>query len=117
MAEVKKTRIVLRNGATEAWNTVADTVILLKGEVGIEFDPSAEAAHKVRMKIGDGKSTWTNLEYFGEAEAQRFAKTYQVDIAAGADKLAQSLQQLVLMNLKPVICFRLLRLQKRYLIS
>lgn len=88
MAEVKKTRIVLRNGATEAWNTVADTVILLKGEVGIEFDPSAEAAHKVRMKIGDGKSTWTNLEYFGEAEAQRFAKTYQVDIAAGADKLA-----------------------------
>lgn len=88
MAESKKTRIILRNDSTNAWTAVAESAILYKGEIGIEFDPSAEAAHKVRMKIGDGKTAWGALDYFGESAEQRFAKTYQVDVEAGADKVA-----------------------------
>lgn len=88
MAESKKTRIILRNDSTNAWTAVAERAILYKGEIGIEFDPSADAAHKVRMKIGDGKTAWGALDYFGESAEQRFAKTYQVDVAAGADKVA-----------------------------
>lgn len=88
MAESKKTRIILRNDSTNAWTAVAESAILYKGEIGIEFDPSADAAHKVRMKIGDGKTAWGALDYFGESAEQRFAKTYQVDVEAGADKVA-----------------------------
>ena len=88
MAESKKTRIILRNDSTNAWTAVAESAVLYKGEIGIEFDPSADAAHKVRMKIGDGKTAWGALDYFGESAEQRFAKTYQVDVAAGADKVA-----------------------------
>ena len=62
--------------------------MLLKGEVGIEFDPNLEAGYQARVKIGDGVSTWAKLKYFGEAEAQRFAKVYQVEVANGADKVA-----------------------------
>lgn len=62
--------------------------MLLKGEVGIEFDPNLEAGYQARVKIGDGVSTWAELKYFGEAEAQRFAKVYQVEVANGADKVA-----------------------------
>ena len=62
--------------------------MLLRGEVGIEFDPNLEAGYQARVKIGDGVSTWAELKYFGEAEAQRFAKVYQVEVANGADKVA-----------------------------
>ena len=62
--------------------------MLLKGEVGIEFDPNLEAGYQARVKIGDGVSTWAELKYFGEAKAQRFAKVYQVEVANGADKVA-----------------------------
>ena len=62
--------------------------MLLKGEVGIEFDPNLEAGYQARVKIGDGVSTWAELKYFGEAEAQRFAKVYQVEVVNGADKVA-----------------------------
>ena len=62
--------------------------MLLRGEVGIEFDPNLEAGYQARVKIGDGVSTWAELKYFGEAEAQRFAKVYQVEVVNGADKVA-----------------------------
>ena len=62
--------------------------MLLRGEVGIEFDPNLEAGYQARVKIGDGVSTWAELKYFGEAEAQRFAKVYQAEVANGADKVA-----------------------------
>lgn len=62
--------------------------MLLKGEVGIEFDPNLKAGYQARVKIGDGVSTWAELKYFGEAEAQRFTKVYQVEVANGADKVA-----------------------------
>lgn len=71
------TRIVLRNDTTAAWSEANDPV-LLKGEVGIEFDPSAvteenvKADYKVKMKIGDGVSKWSELPYFGGEEAKYF---------------------------------------------
>lgn len=58
------TRIVLRNDTKLNWEAAQD-VVLLKGELGIEFDPSAESAEKVvHIKIGDGVSMWSELPYF-----------------------------------------------------
>lgn len=81
------TRIILRNDTTNNWTAVKDTVTLLKGEVGIEFDPSASESHRVRMKIGDGVSKWSGLAYFGETTATETA-VYQTEVAAGADHAA-----------------------------
>lgn len=75
------TRIVLRNDSTARWND-NDDVILLKGEVGIEFNPDATTADKkVKMKIGDGVSTWAELPYFGGEEAH----VYEATVAKGGD--------------------------------
>ena len=63
------TRIVIRNDSTTNWLT-NESAVLLKGEVGIEF----LADGKVKMKVGDGVKTWTQLPYFGGEEA----KTFQV---------------------------------------
>lgn len=63
------TRIVIRNDSTTNWLT-NESAVLLKGEVGIEF----LADSKVKMKVGDGIKTWTQLPYFGGEEA----KTFQV---------------------------------------
>ena len=48
MAELR-TRIVLRNDSTANW-LVNESVVLLKGEVGIEFLENGKA----KVKIGDG---------------------------------------------------------------
>ena len=53
------TKIVLRNDSAENWQAIENSAILLKGEVGIEY-----SAAGVKMKIGDGISTWANLPYF-----------------------------------------------------
>lgn len=53
------TRIVIRNDTTANW-LAKGTIILLKGEIGLEFTPTNE----VRMKIGDGVTQWQDLEYF-----------------------------------------------------
>lgn len=72
------TRIVLRNDSKTNWDTaVADAsvdTVLLKGEIGIEFDPTAENkdGYKVKMKVGDGVHTWDQLSYFGGEEAKHF---------------------------------------------
>jgi hypothetical protein len=50
-----KTKIYLRNDVKSNW-TQANPV-LGKGEIGIEIDTN-------KIKIGDGVSTWSNLEYF-----------------------------------------------------
>lgn len=63
------TRIVIRNDSTTNWLT-NESSVLLKGEVGIEF----LADGKVKMKVGDGIKTWSQLPYFGGEEA----KTFQV---------------------------------------
>lgn len=57
------TRIVLRNDITSNYEAVKNDLVLLKGEVGIEFDP--DLAGKVKIKIGDGTTPWSGLSYFG----------------------------------------------------
>lgn len=73
------TRIVLRNDETNAWEQAKDA-ILLKGEIGIEFDPSAVGG-KVKMKVGDGETTWENLSYFGGEDAH----VYEASVVKGGD--------------------------------
>lgn len=58
MAQIIKTHIVLRNDTSANWSANSDQV-LLKGEVGIEFLPNGEK----KFKIGDGVTSWANLEY------------------------------------------------------
>lgn len=67
------TRVVLRNDSAGNWTTADanNDLILLKGEIGIEYD----TAGKVKMKVGDGTTNWSNLKYFGGEES----KVYQVD--------------------------------------
>lgn len=74
MAELK-TRIILRNDTTAGWEAVKadDTYKLLKGEIGIEFVESGSP----KMKIGDGKSTWEALPYFGGTATELFETTLQ----------------------------------------
>lgn len=67
------TRLVLRNDITSNYEAVKDDLVLLKGEVGVEFNP--DLAGKVKMKVGDGTTPWGQLAYFGGEEA----KVYQVD--------------------------------------
>lgn len=74
------TRIVLRNDSTAKWLENKDQV-LLKGELGIEF----EADGGVKIKIGDGTKTWEQLEYFGGASA---AQVFQAESANAAGDLA-----------------------------
>lgn len=47
-------RIVSRNDISSRWEEV--NPILLKGEIGVEIDTN-------KIKIGDGTSHWTALEY------------------------------------------------------
>lgn len=72
MAELK-TRIISRNDSSENWATNS-SVVLLKGEIGIEFT----ADGKIKQKVGDGIKTWAQLDYFGGEEA----KTFQVSSLA-----------------------------------
>lgn len=67
MAELR-TKIVLRNDTSDTWETVKDTAVLLKGEMGVEFQSDG----KIKTKIGDGVKTWAELPYFGGEEAKHF---------------------------------------------
>lgn len=67
MAEIK-TRLVVRNDSSANWESVKDTAVLLKGEMGIEF--LDDGTPKVR--IGDGVTSWGQLPYFGAEEAKTF---------------------------------------------
>lgn len=85
MATSLNTRIILRNDSFNNWEAVKDTVILLKGEMGIEFNPDATTeGKKTRVKIGDGVTTWANLPYFGGEEAH----VYEATVAKGGDHIA-----------------------------
>lgn len=55
-----KTKLYLRNDTTANWTANA-TVVLGKGEVGVEW--TASGAPKI--KIGDGSTAWSALAYFG----------------------------------------------------
>lgn len=61
-----KTRIALRNDSSANWQANSN-VILLKGEIGIEFDESGN----VKMKVGDGTTSWGELNYFGGESSEQ----------------------------------------------
>ena len=84
MSTELKTRIILRNDSTANW-TANETTVLLKGEVGIEFNPNATTTgKKILMKIGDGIAAWKDLPYFGGEEAH----VYEAQVAKGGDHSA-----------------------------
>lgn len=56
--KILNTRIVSRYATTQEWLQNSDFV-LLKGEIGIEFLIN----NQYKLKIGDGVSSWENLEY------------------------------------------------------
>lgn len=69
------TRVLLRSDTTANWNANKSKV-LLKGEVGIEFFPNGE----VKIKIGDGTTTWENLSYFNdEIKLSGDGKSIEID--------------------------------------
>ncbi len=76
------TRIALRNDSVTNWEE-NQLEILLKGEVGIEFDN----AGKVKMKIGDGEHSWSELPYFGGDADVTAAQVFQADIEEGETDL------------------------------
>lgn len=80
------TRIVIRNDSTGNWNAAVtdagDTgVVLLKGEMGIEFIENG----KPKLKIGDGVTKWEALSYFGGEEAKTFQVGALSEIPADAE--------------------------------
>lgn len=68
------TTIILRNDLTANW-LANSSVILNRGEVGIEF----LADGKVKMKIGDGEKTWAQLSYFGGESSKYYEAVPEVD--------------------------------------
>lgn len=54
------TRIILKNDSTANWLT-NELAVLMRGEIGIEFLTTGE----VKIKIGDGVTSWKDLDYFG----------------------------------------------------
>lgn len=71
---ILNTRVVLRNDSIDKWQQNPSTV-LMKGEVGIEFDPEAGVDAIVKFKIGDGVTTWENLPYYEETFSKDFIFT------------------------------------------
>lgn len=56
---MRNTRLILRHDSTANWKA-SENVVLLKGELGLEFLED----DTVRLKIGDGKTPWKELKYF-----------------------------------------------------
>lgn len=59
-AQRLNTVIILRNDSSANWLT-NEAAVLARGEVALEYLDSG----KVKMKIGDGTTSWKNLAYFG----------------------------------------------------
>ena len=72
------TRIILRNDSKDNWTTAAtaaeDGLVLLKGEIGIEFDPAPVEGQQslpvTKFKIGDGFTAWADLPYATKTSAE-----------------------------------------------
>ena len=71
MANLPYSRIQLRRGDTGTWeNYTGGEPILLAGEPGVEICNSEDGTLKIKLKIGDGKTSWENLPYItGEIDA------------------------------------------------
>lgn len=71
MADTKLlTKFILRNDTFANWDTV--NPVLEKGEVGIAYNLNTDSTDvdytSIKMKIGDGKTPWKTLPYFGGSE-------------------------------------------------
>ena len=73
MAQIN-TRIILRNDSSINW-ALNEQVILLKGEVGVEFLSDGVC----KIKIGDGVTAWKDLSYFGGEQLLGDDKTIVVN--------------------------------------
>ena len=62
MTNELKVKIILRHDLTKGWTIVKDSVVLSKGELGVEFLTS-EKNTIFKIKIGNGTSSWENLSY------------------------------------------------------
>lgn len=60
MSKTLLSKILIRNDTTANW-TANSTVVLGKGEIGIEWTTDGAA----KLKIGDAVTTWANLSYYG----------------------------------------------------
>ena len=58
-----KSRIILRNDTSANWDANS-SVVLLKGEVGIEFLESGGT----KIKVGDGVTPWSNLKSIADGQ-------------------------------------------------
>lgn len=54
-------KICPRRGTKTEWNTA--NPILMEGEIGVEFPDTGIGTGICKMKLGDGLSTWDDLEY------------------------------------------------------
>ena len=93
MAENVKTRILLRSDIASAWT--AANPVLLKGEVGIEYNPAVAPAEGrvIKIKIGDGTTAWNALGYVADYDASIAAINAQITTLNGADTVTGSVSQ------------------------
>lgn len=93
MAENVKTRILLRSDIASAWT--AANPVLLKGEVGIEYNPAVTPAEGrvIKIKIGDGTTAWNALGYVADYDASIAAINAQITTLNGADDVNGSVSQ------------------------
>ena len=93
MAENVKTRILLRSDIASAWT--AANPVLLKGEVGIEYNPAVAPAEGrvIKIKIGDGTTAWNALGYVADYDASIAAINRQITTLNGADDVDGSVSQ------------------------
>lgn len=83
------TTIILRNDLTANW-LANSSVVLSRGEVGIEF----LANGKVKMKIGDGEKTWEQLSYFG-GDAAKYFEVIPAETADGVEIHLEAITRVV----------------------
>ena len=80
------TRMQQRRGTASQWAT--DNPVLGAGEIGFEVDNS-------RFKIGDGTSTWSQLDYFSnEADVTTAINTAITNLVDGAPDLLNTLNEI-----------------------
>ena len=80
---VKKTRILLRSDIKANWELA--NPVLLKGEVGIEYNPTVSGEDRViKFKIGDGVKTWNQLGYVADYDSVINALGGRVTLLEGA---------------------------------
>lgn len=80
-----KTRILLRSDIAANWSSV--NPVLLKGEVGVCYDPSVEAeSRKIKFKIGDGVKHWNDLEFIADYDGKIKDLSDAIDLLNGTEE-------------------------------